>query len=194
MHHQHRREEAHHKGRDFNAPHTGWGYSYVFPKGGNLWLDSQQEGITLIPKPSTPTRAGTSSTKDSTPDITFTRNTSATTWQITIEDLGSDHYIIAIRVQGGPRKHTGRQFKMVDWIKFRKSRHNQVQRIDDIEHWTCTHKQDANNATQIVPPEEHTLKRSIAGSSTSGRQNNSSKRGGGQVIQQNPQDTHSAPQ
>ncbi|KAH6941752.1 hypothetical protein HPB50_023141 [Hyalomma asiaticum] len=142
-------------GGDFNAPHTAWGYSYVFPKGRNLWFDSQQEGLTLITNPSTPTRAGTSSTKDSTPDLTFTRNTSATTWQNTFEDLGSDHYIIAIRVQGGPRKQTGRQLKMVDWTRFRKSRENQVQPIDDIERWTHTLKQDVNNATQTAPPEAH---------------------------------------
>ncbi|KAH6919950.1 hypothetical protein HPB50_029061 [Hyalomma asiaticum] len=105
--------------------------------------------------PSTPTRAGTSSTKDSAPDLSFTRNTSATTWQNTFEDLGSDHYIIAIRVQGGPRKQTGRQLKMVDWTRFRKSRENQVQPIDDIERWTHTLKQDVNNVTRTVPPEAH---------------------------------------
>ncbi|KAH6919684.1 hypothetical protein HPB50_029328 [Hyalomma asiaticum] len=120
--------------RDLNAPPTAWGYSYVFPKGRTLWLASQKEGLTLITNPSTPTRAGTSSTKESTSDVMFTRNTSATTWQNTFEDFGSSHYIIAIRVQGGPHNHTGRQLKMVDWTKFRKSGENQVQPIDDREH------------------------------------------------------------
>ncbi|KAH6930145.1 hypothetical protein HPB50_010722 [Hyalomma asiaticum] len=75
--------------------------------------------------------------------------------QNTFEDLGSDHYIIAIRVHGGPRKQTGRQLKMVDWTRFRKSRENQVQPIDDIERWTHTLKLDVKNATQTVPPEAH---------------------------------------
>ncbi|KAH7966703.1 hypothetical protein HPB49_018743 [Dermacentor silvarum] len=121
-------------GGDFNAPDTDWAYSDVFFKGRDLWFDSQQEGLTLITNPSTPTRAGTSHSKDSTPDLMFTRNTSAATWQNTLEDLGSDQYITAIHVQGGPRKPTGKQLKLVDWTEFRKSRENKVQPIDDIEH------------------------------------------------------------
>ncbi|XP_049270134.1 uncharacterized protein LOC119385971 [Rhipicephalus sanguineus] len=60
-------------GGDFNAPHTGWGYKHSSIKGRNLWQDSHDLDLTLITDPSFPTRLGTSTARDTTPDLTFTK-------------------------------------------------------------------------------------------------------------------------
>lgn len=91
-----------------------WGYKFESPKGRNLWLDAQQEGLTLVTDPSTPTRRGNSVCVDTTPDLTFTKNISDTQWINTQQDLGSDHSIIEITVRAGPRKHKGKKLKIVD--------------------------------------------------------------------------------
>lgn len=142
-------------GGDFNAQHVAWGYKFESPKGRNLWLDAQQEGLTLVTDPSTPTRRGNSVCVDTTPDLTFTKNISDTQWINTQQDLGSDHSIIEITVRAGPRKHKGKKLKIVDWDKFRNIRQNTSGEIKNIADWTEQLTKDVTAATQIVPQEAH---------------------------------------
>lgn len=140
---------------DFNAHHTAWGYRFENVKGRNLWLDAQQEGLTLITDPSLPTRRGNSVSVDTTPDLTFTRNISESQWTNTQQDLGSDHFIIEIKVRAGPYKPRGKQLKLVEWDKFRSIREAETaeEAITDICEWTDSLKRDIAAATRTVPPE-----------------------------------------
>lgn len=140
-------------GGDFNAPHGAWGYRIETQKGRNLWLDAQEEGLTLVTDPSIPTRTVTSVCAHITPDLTFTKNILDTQWTNTQHDLGSDHFILEITVRAGPRKAKGRQLKLVDWDKFRNIREEPDEMIRSIEEWTEKLKRDVEAATQTVPPE-----------------------------------------
>lgn len=93
-------------GGDFNAPHGAWGYKHETPKGRNLWLDAQQEGLTPVTDPLTPTRIGKSVSADTTPDLTFTKNIPESQWINTQHDAGSDHYILETQITAGPLKKT----------------------------------------------------------------------------------------
>lgn len=59
---------------DFNAAHICWGYLTSTPKGKDLWNQAQQHRLTLTTDHSYPTRIGTSTARDTTPDLTFVRN------------------------------------------------------------------------------------------------------------------------
>lgn len=142
-------------GGDFNAQHAAWGYKIETQKGRNLWLDAQQEGLTLVTDPSVPTRIGTSVCADTTPDLTFTKNIRDTQWTNTQHDFGSDHNILEITVRAGPRKTKGRPLKIVDWDKFRKIREEADDTTQGIEEWTEKLKGDVAAATKTVPPEAH---------------------------------------
>lgn len=102
-------------GGDFNAPHTAWGYLYSRPKGRALWNHSQELGLTLVTDPGTPTRVGTALNRDTTPDLTFTKNIEKVTWRNTLQDLGSDHRISELLVKEGPNRPNERQIKLIDW-------------------------------------------------------------------------------
>lgn len=51
---------------DFNAPHFAWGYDRCTAKGSRLWLDAQQEHLTLLTDPVQPTRQGTATSNNTT--------------------------------------------------------------------------------------------------------------------------------
>ncbi|KAK8783231.1 hypothetical protein V5799_015427 [Amblyomma americanum] len=130
-------------GRDFNAADTAWGYGYSTTKGRQLGQDAQELDFTLLTDPAHPTRIGTSTTRDTTPDLTFIQNagTTATTWKNTSADLRSDHMIVKIHVQTPDKVHgSKRNFKWTDWKEFRNKRDQQESSgdtITDIEAWTC---------------------------------------------------------
>ncbi|KAG0445600.1 hypothetical protein HPB47_013560 [Ixodes persulcatus] len=69
---------------DFNAPHPAWGYRFVTPKGRRLAEVINRERLTLLTDSDQPTRTGSSTTRDTCPDLTIFK----------IEQLGSDHCII----------------------------------------------------------------------------------------------------
>ncbi|KAH7977859.1 hypothetical protein HPB49_003772 [Dermacentor silvarum] len=126
-------------GGDFNLPHTVWGYGYFTTAAQNLWQDSQGLGHTFITDPMFPTRPGTSTSHNTTPDLTFTKNVTNAQWSNTQHDRGSDHFIIVIfisliaAVTAKPR-----EFTWVVWDAFRKHRSADphAERIADIDAWT----------------------------------------------------------
>lgn len=122
---------------DFNAPHPAWGYGREVAKGRNLWMDAQQQGLTLVTDPAHPTRVGNSVCRDTTPDLTFVKNVPDPDWLNTQENLGSDHFIVATTVKAGPSKLKGNKIKITEWDSFRDIRRaeNLGSEIDDIESW-----------------------------------------------------------
>lgn len=56
---------------DFNAPFHAWNYPHDTVKGRSLWQEAGDAGLFLMTDPAFPTRRGTSSTRDSVPDLAF---------------------------------------------------------------------------------------------------------------------------
>ncbi|KAH7974127.1 hypothetical protein HPB49_010274 [Dermacentor silvarum] len=58
---------------DFNAPHKELGYNRTSAKGRDLLEEASNAGFVLYTDPGNPTRIGTSTTRDTNPDVTFAR-------------------------------------------------------------------------------------------------------------------------
>ncbi|XP_037514966.1 uncharacterized protein LOC119391354 [Rhipicephalus sanguineus] len=82
---------------DFNAPHHNLG----------LPVRHQQE-------------LGTSSCRDSAPDLTFVKNLTEAQWTNSATDLGSVHYVLVTQFSVARKK--AREFSWTDWDQFRKIR------------------------------------------------------------------------
>lgn len=124
-------------------------------KGRNLWIDAQQEGLTLVTDPLFPTRIGNRISKDTFPDLTFTKNIIETYWLNTHVNMGSDHYIIETTFKAGPRKREGRALKMVEWDSFRKMREREASdAIEDLDEWLEKLKQNILMATKTISKTE----------------------------------------
>ncbi|KAH7949291.1 hypothetical protein HPB49_007300 [Dermacentor silvarum] len=123
------------------------------------------EGLTLVTDPATPRRQDNSVCDDSTPDLTFAKTIKSIGCLNTQHDRGNDHYIIEIQLNGGPDKRRGKQLKLVDWMKFKKTREKRnVETIRDIDQWTANLKEDISKLMQVIPQEAQ--KRQTAGSRT----------------------------
>lgn len=133
---------------DFNAPHDAWGYARQSPKGNNLLKAVSSCSLELITDPQYPTRIGTSVVRDTTPDLAFVKNVAGTGWQNLQENLGSDHFIVAITlaVNAAPP----REFKVTDWDAFRKLRKEDQDEYDSLDSLFARLKADANAATKVV--------------------------------------------
>ncbi|KAH6937622.1 hypothetical protein HPB50_002537 [Hyalomma asiaticum] len=58
---------------------------------------------------------------DASPDFTIVKNCQSTEWCNTLENLGSDHYILSTTIRTGRiRKHIGTA-KLTDWRAYRNS-------------------------------------------------------------------------
>ncbi|KAG0418672.1 hypothetical protein HPB47_004666 [Ixodes persulcatus] len=140
-------------GGDFNLPHTGWGYKHCSAAGRNLWQDSHDLGFTLITDPTFPTRLGTSTARETTPDLTFTKNVVNAQWRNSQYDLGSDHSIIEITLPNLTALSTRtREFAFVDWDAFRKHRTEKAAdtSITDIESWSRGLQSDTQLVTRTI--------------------------------------------
>ncbi|XP_037505344.1 uncharacterized protein LOC119381643 [Rhipicephalus sanguineus] len=135
---------------DFNAPHHTWGYSYDTRKGEDLWRETMNQDLMLVTDPAFPTRCGTSSSRDTTPDLTFVRNVAEVNWTNLNVDFGSDHYLLAtvLRV-GRTRQH---KFRVTDWDKFRKLREERSEGEEklDLERWTAQIGEDIRATTKEI--------------------------------------------
>lgn len=135
---------------DFNAPHYTWGYMYNTVKGKELWQNATDLDLTLVTDKSFPTRLGTSSCRDSTPDLTFVKNLSKAQWTNTAVDLGSDHYILATHFPTTPKRQ--KEFFFTDWDKFRKIRNERpppTTRLS-LEQWMDQIREDIKSNTHNI--------------------------------------------
>lgn len=138
---------------DFNAHHTAWGYKQASIKGRKLWDDMQTHNLDLITDPLQPTRKGNSVAVDTTPDLTLTGSGTSATWCNTNEDLGSDHMIIEIVVEGVPATPRKRRVEAVNWDSFRDLRGDPTP-ISDIAEWCDGVLRTVKEATEVVETEE----------------------------------------
>ncbi|KAG0419935.1 hypothetical protein HPB47_003783 [Ixodes persulcatus] len=108
---------------DFNAPHPGWGYKYVSPKGRRLAESINQERLTLLTEVDQPTRTGTSSCRDTCPDLTLVKNVANAEWTNLMEQL------VRIHKKDGKGKNNGLG-------PMAKQRGKGAASIENIEDWS----------------------------------------------------------
>ncbi|KAG0422628.1 hypothetical protein HPB47_001567 [Ixodes persulcatus] len=116
-----------------------------------------QEGLTLLTDPTTPTRTGTSSCRDTCPDLTFVKNVKDAKWENTNENLGSNHFILettAACTSVKPRKLG--QVKIIEWDKWREHRGVSTSAIWDIESWTREAVSSTAAYTKVLTVDEET--------------------------------------
>lgn len=135
---------------DFNAAHSAWGYTYDTPKGNELWKNANDMGLILITDKAFPTRTGTSTQRDTTPDLCFVKNISDARWSNLAVDLGSDHFILAVHLPTVSRKT--KSYTWVDWDLLRKTRAERPppDTPPSLETWTAQLKADVNKATKTI--------------------------------------------
>lgn len=104
---------------DFNAPSRGWGYHREVKRGRRRSELASTLGLTLHTDPVHPTRIGNSVTRDTCPDLTFTRNIQYADWTNTEETLGSDHCILNTTIRTKPLAKSISQARLPNWAKFR---------------------------------------------------------------------------
>lgn len=107
---------------DFNAAHQFWGYEYASPRGNVLYRLIEDMDLTLITDAKNSTRTGTSSTRDTNPDLTFIRNISHATLTNLDEYHGSDHALLATTLHGLEYKARTGSARLTDWTKLREIR------------------------------------------------------------------------
>lgn len=82
---------------DFNARHQKWGYPDADRRGKNLTRALPNKTWQLLNEPHIPTRIGQQQReKDTSPDLTWTRQLKRAEWSIAEDSLGSDHLPIHI--------------------------------------------------------------------------------------------------
>lgn len=144
---------------DFNSPFRAWNYPYDSAKGRSLWQETGDADLSLITDPMFPTRRGTSTTRDSTPDLAFVKNAGSVGWENLLTDLGSDHYITVTKLQMEAKSK--RKFTYVDWDKFRESRSARAEQgeiPDSLGQWTEMLLQDVRVVTRTIETEVQTNK------------------------------------
>ncbi|XP_077534398.1 uncharacterized protein LOC144146314 [Haemaphysalis longicornis] len=139
---------------DFNAHHKRWGYAKNFAKGKDLLEATQEENLTLITDPSHHTRTGSKNDRDTTPDLTFVRTRGKLpTWTNTGLNLGSDHYILEIRVPVNEKPFEKRVHKITNWDLYRTLLPEDEEDIQDVETWTTKIVECAGAATMEIETE-----------------------------------------
>lgn len=145
---------------DFNAQHTELGYTHTTSKGRDLLEDASAAEFTLLTNSAHPSRIGTSTARDTNPDLAFALlpDGGAVRWKNTGHNLGSDHFILEIEV---PLSHPNEgvnygkttKHKLVNWHKFRDA---ELGEIDNIEDWTARVLTATEGATdEVDAPEEY---------------------------------------
>ncbi|KAH7984562.1 hypothetical protein HPB52_022283 [Rhipicephalus sanguineus] len=99
--------------------------------------DHFQHGLTLWNDLLQPTRVGNSVSRDTNPDLTFTRDQDCVqkaTWTRLPDTLGSDHHIIEIEVEQAHRSPKMGKAWLTDWNAYRQDL-DDYSTIEDIEAW-----------------------------------------------------------
>lgn len=124
---------------DFNAPHKELGYPRTTAKGDNLLDEAAAAGFQLLTDPCYPSRLGTSTARDTTPDLAFIHLPveEEVRWRNTGDNLGSDHFIIEVtlRVRGITGQRSRNKHQLIDWNAFR-NKGTRNEEITDVEDWT----------------------------------------------------------
>ncbi|KAH7968803.1 hypothetical protein HPB52_011311 [Rhipicephalus sanguineus] len=145
---------------DFNAPHTAWGYAITTKKGARVHDVAQQHGLTLWNDPLQPTRVANSISRDTKPDLTFTRDFKKAGWTCLPETLGSDHHIIQLDIGYERRPTKTGTARLMDWNAFR-NKLDVDKEIADIDTWLTKILDTAQRLTHNYEGSEEDLLREL---------------------------------
>ncbi|KAG0418018.1 hypothetical protein HPB47_005180 [Ixodes persulcatus] len=108
--------------RDFNLPHTSWGYKVDTINGQKLLEDMTRFKYTLLNTPGSTTRLGlTSRQRHTSPDLTWIYGkTGNLSWHVNIDTWGSDHFPIKIEVDSRRSEKNRRFVHTVNWDLYRR--------------------------------------------------------------------------
>ncbi|KAH7964291.1 hypothetical protein HPB51_027471 [Rhipicephalus microplus] len=134
---------------DFNAPHAAWGCHSTTKKGARVHDAAQQHGLTLWNDLLHPTRVGNSVSRDTNPDLTFTRDVHNATWTRLPDTLGSDHHIIQIEVEQAHRSLKTGKARLTDWTAYRNELDDDST-IGEIEAWLNSIASLADGHTKTI--------------------------------------------
>ncbi|KAH6940125.1 hypothetical protein HPB50_025005 [Hyalomma asiaticum] len=82
--------------------------------------------LVLITDKAFPTRTGTSTQRDTTPDLCFVKNVADARWSNLAVDLGSDHFLLAVHLAAIGRRT--KSYTWVDWDLFPQQKNNDKSR------------------------------------------------------------------
>lgn len=137
---------------DFNAPHVAWGYTRTLKKGAEVHNVAQQYRLTLWNDTQHPTRIGNSVSKDTSPDLAFSRGIPHVEWERLDETLGSDHHIVQLSLNHHHNRTPTRvgKARITDWKAFREEEDDVENSLDDLEKWTKSLVERANKYTKEI--------------------------------------------
>ncbi|XP_075540046.1 uncharacterized protein LOC142574946 [Dermacentor variabilis] len=118
----------------FIAPHAAWGYPNTTKKGARVHDAAQRHGFSLWNDLLQPTRLGNRVSRDTNPDLTFTRDVRKATWTRLPDTLGSDYHIIQIEVEQSHRAYKTGKARLTDCKAYRNELDNDSD-IEDVEAW-----------------------------------------------------------
>ncbi|XP_075531080.1 uncharacterized protein LOC142564087 [Dermacentor variabilis] len=135
---------------DFNAAHRTWNYAYYTPEGNELCQNANYMDLTLITGKAFPTRTGTSTQRDTSPDLYFVNNIADARWSNLAVDLSSNHFLLAVHFPTIGRR--SKLYTWVDWDLFRKTRAELLPPDDapNLETPTAQLKADIAKATKTI--------------------------------------------
>lgn len=139
---------------DFNCAHIDWGYKKTTGRGEVVMTQTQQSQLTVFNDFDCPTRQGTTGMMDTSPDLTMGRRIQNLEWNRTTHTLGSDHYIIEVKLSGPQASRARTKHKLINWDNFRKQRErNQQTGPMDAHTWTAQVLEDQAACTKEYIPE-----------------------------------------
>lgn len=106
---------------DFNAAHPQWGYRYKTKRGTLLAQAIDDFHLLLLNHPGSTTRMGTSTARDTSPDLSLLLGTLDVLWSSTGENLGSDHDIIELTIRNLDYNVKTGVARLTNWDAFRKA-------------------------------------------------------------------------
>ncbi|KAH7934272.1 hypothetical protein HPB49_024249 [Dermacentor silvarum] len=130
-------------------------YTYTNPRGNLLHKVIEDMDLTLVNDPRSSTRLGTSVARDTTPDLSLTRNIPQACWTNLAQYLGSDHALLATTLHGLEYKARIGTARLTDWAKLREIReeratNEQSLQIQSIKDGITQLHQDVKAHTKIL--------------------------------------------
>lgn len=113
--------------------------------------------LLLLNLPDSPTRTGTSVTRDTTPDLSFLLGSLDVSWFLTNENLGSDHDLILITIKNHNYNAQLGVARLTDWDAFRKAISSKpVDPSQPLSAWIDDLIQTVDATTKTVATTYHT--------------------------------------
>ncbi|XP_077548089.1 uncharacterized protein LOC144160808 [Haemaphysalis longicornis] len=126
------------------------GYKYSSKRGKQLAKAPEDHDMTVVNEPGVPTRAGTGTARDTTPDLTLVRGDLDVAWHNTGENLGSDHDVICVTLRGPDIKAKVGYASITDWDRLRKKAEADDGEVEESDDEVKTYRAWAEKQRELV--------------------------------------------